>query len=196
MDGDRTPELTPNKIEDMKAVLKDYLVPILTIVGIAGDLLLRFYSPSSLSFLIKPLFSINILEIILAIFIAYLLYKIIPSVRKRIVRKNRASRLFKNWQKFKHVLVRHQRGEQMHSLQQEYAALRESIEKDFNYFLNDIIRIQRSSHRNYNDLVLRNFEKCWSPRNLSEWRGEVAREIPKELDCFDYILVGLVEEFK
>lgn len=178
----------------MKTILKDYIVPIVTVIGVAVDLLLRVYSPAGLGFLIQPLFFINVLEIVLVIAFAYSLYRFVPPIRQRIVRKNRASRLLENWQKFKHILVQYNRGNQDHSLQQEYDALRDEIEKDFNYFLNDIIRIQRASHRNYNELVLQNLEKCWSPRNLSDWQGEVQRQIPKEVDCFDYVFVGLAEE--
>ncbi len=180
----------------MKTILKDYIVPIAIIVGIAVDLLLRFYSPSGLNFLIRPLFSINTLEILLVIFVVYSLYKFVPLIRKKIIRRNRADRLLKDWQKFKHVLVRYSKGEPNHSLQQEYDGLRNEIEKDFNYFLNDIIKIQKASHRDYNELVLNNLEKCWLPRNLSDWQGEVARRIPKELDCFDYVFVGLTEEME
>ena len=178
----------------MKTILKDYIVPISTVLGIMVDLLLRFYSPSGLNFLIQPIFSINALEIILVVLIGYSVYRFVPSIYKKSARKNRANRLLNNWQKFKHILVQYNRGKQGHSLQQEYDVLRDEIERDFNYFLSDIIRIQRSSHRNYNELVLQNLEKCWSPRNLSDWQGEVARQIPKEVDCFDYVFVGLAED--
>jgi hypothetical protein len=180
----------------MKTILKDYIVPISTVLGIAVDLLLRFYSPSGLNFLIQPLFSINALEIILIVLVAYSIYRFFPSIYKKSARRNRANRLLNNWQKFKHILVQYNRGKQDHNLQQEYDILRDEVEKDFNYFLNDIIRIQRASHRNYNELVLQNLEKCWLPRNLSDWQREVAREIPKEVDCFDYVFVGLAEEME
>lgn len=178
----------------MKTILKDYIIPIVTAVGVIIDLLLRVYSPSGLGFLIQPLFSINVLEIVLVVAIAYSLFRFVPPIRQKIARKNRANHLLKNWQDFKHILVLYSRGNQDHSLQQKYDILRDEIEKDFNYFLNDIIKTQRASHRNYNELVLQNLEKCWSPRNLSDWQGEVARQIPKEVDCFDYIFVGLAEE--
>lgn len=178
----------------MKTILKDYIVPIVTVVGIAIDILLRISSPTGFGFLIQPLFSINVLEIVLVAAITYSFYRFIPPIRQKITRKNRAGRLLENWQKFKHIFVLYERGNQDHNLQQEYDVLRDEIEKDFNYFLNDIIRIQRASHRNYNELVLQNLEKCWSPRNLSDWKGEVARQIPKEVDCFDYVFIGLAEE--
>ncbi len=180
----------------MKNILKDYIVPIVTVVGIVIDILLRISSPVGLGFLIQPLVSINILEVLLAATLVYSIYKFAPAIRQRIIRKNRANRLLRNWQRFKHILVLYSRGNQDHSLQQEYDVLRDEIEKDFNYFLSDIIRIQRSSHRNYNELVLQNLEKCWSPRNLSDWQREVARQIPNEIDGFDYVFVGLAEEIK
>lgn len=180
----------------MKSMLKDYIVPIVTVIGAVIDLLLRVYSPSGLSFLIQPLFSINVLEIVLVAAIAYSLFRFVPPIRQKIARKSRANRLLKNWQDFKHILVLYSRGNQNHDLQQKYDVLRDEIEKDFNYFLSDIIRIQRASHRNYNELVLQNLEKCWSPRNLSDWQREVARQIPNEIDGFDYVFVGLAEEIK
>ena len=180
----------------MKTILKDYIVPIATVVGIAIDILLRIFSPAGLGFLIRPLFSINILEILLVVAFVYSIYKFVPVMSQRIIRKNRANRLLRNWQRFKHILVLYSRGNQDHSLQQEYDVLRDEIERDFNYFLSDIIRIQRSSHRNYNELVLQNLEKCWSPRNLSDWQREVARQIPNEVDGFDYVFVGLAEEME
>lgn len=180
----------------MKNILKDYIVPIATVAGIIIDVLLRISSPTGLGFLIQPLFSINVLEILLVVAIAYSIYKFAPPIRRKIVRRNRANRLLSNWQKFKHILVLYNRGNHDHKLQQEYDVLRDEIEKDFNYFLSDIIRTQRSSHRNYNELVLQNLEKCWSPRNLSDWQREVARQIPNEVDGFDYVFVGLAEEMK
>ena len=180
----------------MKTLLNDYIVPIITVGGVVADFLFRIYSPTSLSFLIRPIFSINILEIILIVAIFYSICRFVPVIRSGIIKRNRANNLLVNWGKFKQLLVQSNTMEQNQSLQKEYSILRAEIEKDFNYFLDEIIKIQKASHRNYNEIVLRNLEKCWSPRNINEWKGEVLRLIPKALDCFDYVFVGLVEEMK
>lgn len=180
----------------MKNLLKNYIVPIITAGGVVIDFLFRIYSPTSLGFLIQPMFSINVLEIILIVAFSYSIYRFVPTIHLRIIRRNRACHLLKNWEKFKHILVLHNTVGQKNDLQKEYDILRGEIEKDFNYFLDEIIKIQKASHRNYSEIALSNLEKCWSPRNISEWKGEVQRLIPKELDCFDYVFVGLAEEMK
>lgn len=178
----------------MKVLFKEYIWPFLLIfAGGIVDILLRSFSVEEFRFLVKPIISINLVEIFIVVIIVIFAYKFIPSVYKKRGKKRRAENLLNNWRKFKTLLQKCQATKK--DLQKEYTTLRNSIEKDFNFFLDDIIRIQKETHRNYQDIVLRNFENCWSPRKLSEWQSRVRRRIPDELDCFDYILVSLVEYF-
>lgn len=178
----------------MKTLFKKYIWPFLLIfAGGMIDILLRSFSIERFQFLVKPIISINLVEIFIFVIIVIFAYKFIPSVYKKRSKKRRAENLLNNWRKFKALLQKYQTTKE--DFQKDYTILRDDIEKDFNFFLDVIIKIQKETHRNYQDIVLRNFEACWSPRKLSEWQSRVRRRIPDELDCFDYILVSLVEHF-
>lgn len=180
-----------------KELLKDYILPVVGGIGVIVDVALRVFSPDSLDFLFKPFIAINLVEAIVFLVLALWCYRLIPSVYRKIKDRKRAEYFLKTWKEFKKLLLRHYiQGEAAGNLQEEYAKVRECLETDFNYFLDEITRLQRSNHRSYPDLVLRNFEACFRPRRIEVWGVEVGRRVPEEVDGFDYILVGLAESFK
>lgn len=174
---------------------KEFIWP-LVIIAITSlvDIILRGYSITELRFLTKSLFSVNIIEILIILIFIIFAYRFLPLIHKKQLNCKRAKAFLNNWHEFKIVLQKYQNTKK--GLQQKYSALRNKIEIDFNYFVEDIIKIQKATHRDYQDVVLRNFESCWQPRLLSHWQSEVRRQIPNELDCFDYILISLIEHSK
>lgn len=112
--------------------------------------------------------------------------------KKKNIRK--AKELLGNWIKLKSILENYQKTNN-NDLQGEYVSLREKMAKSVNYFLKEIIEIlslkqMGESHRVR--AILGNFEECWSPREISKWQDLVRRNVPRELDCFDYILYSLM----
>ncbi len=73
--------------------------------------------------------------------------------------------------------------------------LRTKVRDDVNYFLTDIADILTKTGSKYENVSLSNFQQCLVPDKIDEWVLTVRREIPRELDCFDYILAGLVRYF-
>ena len=181
----------------MKEFLKDHGNLIISIVFGILDVVLRIFPNANLKFLVRPLFTANMLEVAIAIVVVWYAYKFIPSVYRRRLNYKRSERLLDNWKIFKEVLSQYfVHGEKSQEILKEYSRLRTEIEQDFNFFLNDIVKIQQSTHRNEQDYALRNFENCLKPHRIEDWYRTVQRQIPDELNCFDYILIGLVEHFK
>ncbi|MDD3144820.1 MAG: hypothetical protein PHV23_01775 [Candidatus Gracilibacteria bacterium] len=148
-------------------------------------------------FLLKPLFSINILNIFLIVIIIIISYNFLPKNYKIYSINRRANRFYKNWIKFKDILINYN-STKNENLQKEYSKLREIINIDFNFFMFDFIKIGKEKYPEYNLFFsgLNNLGECFSVREISKWQEEVRRTIPKELDCIDGMIIGLKEYFK
>lgn len=183
----------------MKLFFEEYLWPILLLfIGVLADITLRSFSIQSIDFLVAPFLSVNIIEIIIFTIFLVLGYRLMPPIYRKLKKQRRAEQFVKNWDSFKNLLLTYELfGPSKNSTdERKYAALRSCLEKDFNYFLDDIIEIQRRTHREYKDLVLSNFEACWSPRDIFKWKDVVQRQVPNELEGFDYIPISLIENLK
>lgn len=192
---------------------------IISILTIFDWILKHSESISYWSLLVKPLTSINLLEIFIFIWVVFLSYKFIN--RKPLWK--RAKNFLKNWYRFKYLLENYnnsvsryesnkkkqsdpfthkeydstmdfQLEQSIKKMKYEYFDIRDQLEIDFNFFISKIKEIQSKTHRQHNDLSIRNFEHCFLVRNIEDWENQIKREIPRELDCFDYLLISLKEE--
>ena len=150
------------------------------------DMLCKYIPDIKLGYITKPILYINLLELTILFFLIVIVYNFMPSVFAKNRNRRRAKRFYNNWVEFKNVLQKFsQTGDE--SLQKEYYDLKKILELDFNYFSQKIKEIGDSSHRGSNDISLWNFERTFSPRLLKEWRAKINRQLPDQLDCFDYI---------
>lgn len=165
---------------------------ILTILDIA---LRNIDYANNLKFLIEPLFAVNILEIAILFLFVSIAYNFLPKKLSRLFLHQRAKKFYKNWKEFKKILIEYQETKNI-ELQKSYEDVREKLEEDFNFFAPSIHSIQNATHRQHNKLAINNFEHCFTVREIAEWQDKVRRQIPMELDCFDYLLISLKEDFK
>lgn len=181
----------------------DWISKIVTIIAsllTIIDLFLKNYSTMNYgSFFTKSLFLVNLLEITIFILILFLFYKIFP--KKSLLLQIRSAKFLKNWYKFKKILEDYHswsnlQEDKVNKLKFEYIDVREALERDFNLFVSRIKEIQSRTHRQYNDSSINNFETCFSVRRIEDWKGQVRRIIPSELDCFDYLLISLKEDYE
>ena len=161
---------------------KEYIWPIALVII---DILLRKFSIDN--FLVKPLFSINLIEIILLLGIIYLAYRLLPNIYKARNDKMRAKKFSDNWTKFKNIVEQYKRTTDI-GLQGKYKSLRNQIQLDFNYFYLDLIDLINKTNPSYQSLILDNFQKCWESKELSKQGTE-------ELKNFDYIVATLIRHF-
>lgn len=178
----------------MNELFKEYIRPIILFVCTSLlDVVLRNASIEKLKFLTKPLISINFIEIFILGFLIFYLSRFIPSEYKKRRNKSRAARLQANWIKFKSILEEYLVRQK--DSPREYQDLRNRIREDFNYFLTDITEVLRKTGYGQQSITLNNFQQCFEPTDLKEWFAKVKRQVPKELECFDYILAALVRHF-
>ena len=178
----------------MNRLFKEYLWPVI-LIFLAGlfDIFLRNFSIEKLKILTEFSVSINIIEIfIIGLFIFYL-SRFFPAEYKKRKNKFRATRLQTNWIKFKALLEQYVTTRK--DSQAEYQDLRKRIREDLNYFLTDITDALKKTGYGQQLIVLNNFQQCFEPIKLNEWPQRVTRDIPRELECFDYILAALVRSF-
>lgn len=161
---------------------KEYIWPIALVII---DILLRKFSIDN--FLVKPLFSINLIEIMLLLGIIYLAYRLLPNIYKARNDKMRAKKFSDNWTKFKNIVEQYKRTTDI-GLQGKYKSLRNQIQLDFNYFYLDLIDLINKTNPSYQGLILDNFQKCWESKELSKQDTE-------ELKNFDYIVATLIRHF-
>lgn len=165
------------------------------ILTIADIILRNLNYADSLSFLVQPLLAINILEIAILLLLTSATYNFLPKKFSRILLYRRAKKFYESWKEFKKVLTEYSTTKDTR-LQQPYGNIREKLEEDFNFFAPSIHSIQKATHREHNKLSISSFEHCFTVRNIAEWQNNVRREIPRELDCFDYLLISLKEDCK
>lgn len=159
------------------------------------DLIFKYID--KISYLTNPIFKINILEVIIIVLIIIITYDFIPKNYKKININYRAERFYKNWIKFKDILIEYDLT-QNEKLQNKYSKLREIINTDFNFFKSDFIKIEKEKNPKYNwvFLWLNNLWQLFSVREILKWQEEVKRSIPKELDCFDWMILWVKEYIK
>ncbi len=175
-------------------VTKEIVIPAISVVfGSLLDLFLRTTPVNSLSFLTAPLFSLNLIEVALVIFVVVMGYRLIPRNCKRLINRSRAKRFQSNWEQFKALLARYQATNE--NLQSKYGVLRVRTREDVNYFLTDIAEVLAQTGRQHENQAFNNFMQCLMPEKIEDWQGKVQRRIPEELDCFDYIPASLVRRF-
>ena len=164
-----------------------------SIVLVLDFVIKRLPLVEKLRFLTVPLFSVNALELLLAVLLIMICYNLLPQRVAQLRRKKRAAHFEEMWDEFKRVLVEFSTTKDK-DLQCKYSDLRKGLEKEFNYFVPLMRRIQEASHRgDTSDITLRNFEECFSVSEISEWQRKVIYRKPKELNCFDSLLVSLRE---
>ena len=144
-----------------------------------------------MNFFVTPIFEFSILRIVILVFVMILIFKLLPI--KQMLLKQRATKFYNNWSRFKKILELYW-GDKDKNLTTEYNTLQKKLMNDFAFFNKKIIEIQRSLHKSdWLDRILYNFEQCFETRSIEKWKDEVRRTIPKELDCFDYLLISLKE---
>lgn len=141
-------------------------------------------------FLTMPIIDLSILRIILLILVLVLISKIFPI--SKIFQRIRANHFYQNWLDFKKIIEEYSKTNNL-ELNKKYSYLQEKLMQDFHFFNKKIIELQSQTHKEHIPSTLRAFEQCFSIRNIENWEQEVRRVIPRELDCFDYLLIGLKE---
>jgi hypothetical protein len=173
--------------------LTKYLALLALIVQVLEFVIKRLPLVEKLRFLTISLFSVNALELLLAVLLVMICYNLLPPRFEQLRRKKRAAHFQVMWDEFKRVLVEFSTTENK-DLQCKYSDLRKGLEKEFNYFVPSMLRIQKASHRgDTSGRALSNFEQCFSVPDISEWQRKVLYRKPEELDCFDSLLVSLRE---
>ena len=117
-------------------------------------IILDFFSRRfSINFISKPLFAINIVEIILIALIAIVVYKYLTMLHLRKKNLQRAENFIDNWKKFKSILEDYSKSKE-ESLQKEYDLIREKLDEDFNYFAQNLIYNFQINHLNYHIILV------------------------------------------
>lgn len=180
----------------VKNNLKEGIKVFAALLAIVEFFNMRLPKVQWLQFLSKKVVEINVLRLILIVFLVIILHQVIPSYCNRIRNKKRAERFKSTWNYFKDILIEYSNSGDT-SLQGRYFELRECLEKEIGYFRPTILNVESLSHRTkFLDEILKNFEQCFSIRDISKWSEKVKRRIPEELDCFDYLLNALVGYFE
>ena len=176
----------------MAGLFREYIWPIV-LIFLSGllDIILRNFTSDKLKFLTKPFF--NLIEILVLVLLILYLNKFIPAAYKKKRNQARATGFRDDWREFKYILAQYIKSNE--DCQKRYEVLRNKIREDFNYFLIDIEGILKKENDRELNIVLNNFQKCFEPAELKEWSAKVGREVPRELDCFDYIPAALVRYF-
>jgi hypothetical protein len=166
----------------------------LAAVVVILDFLLRRFSPENwLSILAAPILSISLLRLFFIVLVMVLVWTLLPPRFQHAQTKRRAAAFGHAWGEFKHLLTQYSLKADS-EFQGEYSQLREHLRKDFNHFAALMLQIEEASHRSDTArAVLFNLEHCFSPPHIENWQETVARRIPEELDCFDYLFISLLE---
>jgi hypothetical protein len=149
--------------------------------------------PRPASLLTEPLLTLNGLRLLASLLVAVFLYRVLPLRLGLYHRRSRSRAFSRRWYRFKNVLGRYERSHDS-SLQSEHADLRERLQRDLSYFTPATIRILRAfpggddAENSVSSLC-----QCFDIERLSEWRMQVGRRIPEEIDCFDRLILALVE---
>ncbi|GEM_PF-3041424 len=159
------------------------------------DISLKYTKVPDVSFLTAPILSLNILQLLVFLILTVLIYRFLPNKLSRIKLRIRAETFWKNWKKFKNILIAYSKNPD-ERLQGKYEKIREKLEIDFNFFLPSIRSIQQATHRKNNELSISNFELCIRETNICRWETNVRRKIPDEINCFDYLIIALKEDCK
>jgi hypothetical protein len=169
---------------------KEYIWPIILIVL---EIVLRAFPIEKLEFLRRPRVCLNLIEVLILVCLVFWLKGFLPVTYKKRRNRTRARRLQINWQKFKAILEQYIR-ENIDS-QNQYKILRDQIREDINYFLADINDVLKNISGDEQNSILYQFQQCFEPIELKEWYAKVRRQVPSDLDCFDYIPAALVRHF-
>lgn len=154
------------------------------------DILLRQLENIEWGILTKPLVSLNMIEILIALLIVVLIYRLPPSNINRLYFQKRAKNFYKSWKEFKHILEKYQQ-QKAPDLQNKYKKIREKLLDDFNFFLPTIKSIKHRPFKDTEDIALTNLENCLVVNNIVDWFNKVKRRVPEELDCFDCFIASL-----
>ena len=167
------------------------IISLLTLLCLAANVLLKYSELIKLDFLISPLVSLNLLEILIIIFVIFLFYRLLPPNLNRLYLHSRSRKFYNNWRKFKNILQSYQDKENP-ALHKKYNKIREKLLNDFGFFLTIIKKI----HGQDEELSLTNLENCFLVNNIKNWYQKVQRKIPEELDCFDCFIVSVEGYYK
>lgn len=107
----------------------------------------------------------------------------------------RARRLNNLWLNFKKILIKYSTTND-DKMQASYSATRNKLVKLYSYFSKDIhgdLIYTSSTDKQRHNFIIRNLEHTFYPTNILQWRNQVHRTIPEELDCFDAIFIRPIE---
>ena len=144
--------------------------------------------------LIQTRISINILHILLIIFIIIFWFLFNFKNLSKFHYKYRANRFYKNRIKLKDLLIEYKERKN-DELQKDYTKITDILKLDYYFFKEKIYEIQKSLNQEHINIILNNFEECFSWREIHQRESRVRRTIPAELDCFDDLVIGLKEYY-
>lgn len=178
-------------MKTLKLVL-EVLILINTLFIIISNYITNINAFPFLDWFTKPRGSFNVLYILLIIFLLVFAFIYNSKYLVKLKYRYRANRFYKNRIKLKNLLVKYQWNTDI-SLQAEYEKVTFKLKNDYHFFIEKIHEIQFSLGNEHINLTLRNFEECFSVREIKDREWKVRRRIPDELDCFDFLVIGIKE---